>query len=550
MLVVERRRAQEVNSGRPAGARVSPTSRIISRCSEAVIPLLWAACLVWLVPLRTAFEFNSCEGYELMKGLLFSLGYRQAPELWNDQPPLHTLLLEVLFRLWGPSAYAARLLQVVFSSLLLWCLFRLVHMQVGWFGAAAAVVLLVVCPVFIPLSVGVILELPAMAVGMASVLAWQYYSRSRTIRWAVLSGALMGWALQIKLTAGLWVVPLVVDWAAGYWSKHRGDPSGTATGAGGGADPNPVEPGKGAGWCEASGSAALRAHCCAGLGWLVACGLAFGMVATLCTERFDVFVQSHFSAGTLAAGSAAAFTPRSLLEWPELVVASGAGLALLGSGAGRRLALSAVALCAVLLLVHLAHRPFWPYYMLHFAIALAWLGGLGLGECVRGLRGSGSNHSLVNWLAIGARCLALSVTASLLMLHGPHRVIAVLQQVRSARAIASNPAVTFMRQYRDRTHWVFTDRVIYAFHISAPVPPELAVVPGKRVWSGQITSVDILSALARYRPEQIALFGPLGGEPELLLEPQLLAFIQSNYFRLPDAPTPGLYLLRSAWGQP
>ena len=87
---------------------------------DCVIPIAFAAALIGLAPLRTGFELSTCEGYELMKGFLFSLGYWHSDALWNDQPPLHTFMLGILFRLFGPSAYAARLLQVVFSALLVW----------------------------------------------------------------------------------------------------------------------------------------------------------------------------------------------------------------------------------------------------------------------------------------------------------------------------------------------------------------------------------------------------------------------------------------------
>lgn len=44
-----------------------------------------------------------------------------------------------------------------------------------------------------------------------------------------------------------------------------------------------------------------------------------------------------------------------------------------------------VVLLATVMLVHLWHRPYWPYYRLHFAIPLAWLGGMGIVEWFRAL---------------------------------------------------------------------------------------------------------------------------------------------------------------------
>jgi hypothetical protein len=47
--------------------------------------------------------------------------------------------------------------------------------------------------------------------------------------------------------------------------------------------------------------------------------------------------------------------------------------------------------------------------------------------------------------------------------------------------------------------------VIYAFWAGLPVPPELALVPSKGIWSGQLHEKGIAGCLERYRPEQISL---------------------------------------------
>jgi hypothetical protein len=69
-----------------------------------------------------------------------------------------------------------------------------------------------------------------------------------------------------------------------------------------------------------------------------------------------------------------------------------------------------------------------------------------------------------------------------------------------------DPMVMELRKDAGRTRWVFADRVIYAFWAGVPVPPELAVIPHKRIWSGQLTEVELLKCLERYRPEQMLLW--------------------------------------------
>jgi len=170
----------------------------------------FATALICLAPLRTALELNVCEGYELMKGLLFSIG--KAGAMWNDQPPFHTSLLGILFRLFGPSAYVARLLQVAFAALLVWSLFKVMQEHSGLLGAAGGTILLVSTPPFIQLSCAVMLELPAMALAITSLLAWRRYVAGRSNLWLAASGSLMGFALQTKLTAALFLPVFLMEY--------------------------------------------------------------------------------------------------------------------------------------------------------------------------------------------------------------------------------------------------------------------------------------------------------------------------------------------------
>src|SRR6266571_2327669 len=78
----------------------------------------YGAFLVWSAPLADAFQFEGDEGYELMKGYLCSLGHVLYEEIWNDQPPLLTGLLCLLFKFFGPLLIVARVLAVGFAALL------------------------------------------------------------------------------------------------------------------------------------------------------------------------------------------------------------------------------------------------------------------------------------------------------------------------------------------------------------------------------------------------------------------------------------------------
>jgi hypothetical protein len=58
---------------------------------------------------------------------------------------------------------------------------------------------------------------------------------------------------------------------------------------------------------------------------------------------------------------------------------------------------------------------------------------------------------------------------------------------------------------RSKEAWVFTDRPIYAFQAGLSVPPPMAVLSAKRLFSGTITERDLLDILRAYRPGYVLL---------------------------------------------
>jgi len=78
-----------------------------------------------------------------------------------------------------------------------------------------------------------------------------------------------------------------------------------------------------------------------------------------------------------------------------------------------------------------------------------------------------------------------------------------------------------MNEYLDRTNWIMTDMPMYAFRVHRPVPPSLATFSSKRLATGSLTDEDILTAMRKYRPEQVLM-----ARFEI---PALEAYLQENY---------------------
>lgn len=466
-----------------------------------------------------ALQLGRDEGYELMKAFLVSQGHPLYSQVWNDQPPLHTELVALLFRVLGPSAGAARVLTVMFAVLYLWALYHLAARLSGRAAGLMAAAFAGMAPIFLRLGVSVMLELPTMALALTSVWALSLYLATRRTRWALLSGGLFGCALQVKLTAAVFApaiaLEFLVNGGAGRqfvrslpqlrtrWALAKSDPASRSVA---------LESGE----AEISKKAApprnaqeVRNLSTIGppLLWCAAGALSFGVIVLLFypPQTLKIFWQSHFSAGTVKSAMPAGygFDARSLLGDSCPIAAVGGLIFILQE---RRWDLIfPVALLAALFGVHLLHRPYWYYYELHFIAPLAWLAAVGVVEWFRVLLRQAWPTSIPAKLRLMLGIMAWSTMISSLAATAPMQMWDTFAELDSAPLATQDERVQALTRNAATTHWVFTDQLICAFWARLPVSPELAVIPLKRIWSGQIGHDEIISCLERYRPEQILL---------------------------------------------
>ncbi len=465
--------------------------RQAGRVLDGATPLVFGLALLLLTPWRTAFHFGMDEGYELMKGLLVSRGHPLYGAFWNDQPPLHTELLALVFRVFGPSAGTGRLLTVGFAMLLVGALYGLARRGSNRLAGLVAVALLASASGFLELSVSAMLELPAFALGLAAVWAWRRWQEDPRGWWLVASGALFGGALQVKFTSALLLPALAVDFMAWRWRRHR-DAKKATNPARRDGKPGP----RGDAWWPA---VAL---------WLGGAAAVFGLITLLFYRpgTWGVFWASHFSANTYAGATTreAVFQLTELSADPALLASAAVGLGLLGGKRRRELLFPAV-LLATVLAVHGFHRPYWTYYRLHFAIPLAWLGGVGLVEGFRALWRAFPPATWPARLRFAGAWMLWSLAVSTALTLAPEKIGWELRKLRQQPRGREATPVTLLRAHAQGARWVFTEDRLSAFWAGLAIPPELAVIPIKRLWSGQLTPAQTRAALERYRPELILL---------------------------------------------
>jgi 4-amino-4-deoxy-L-arabinose transferase-like glycosyltransferase len=307
----------------PEGAQ-PPTQWWPPIAAIAMLALIYS-----LLPLGTALQLGGDEGYELTKGFLCSKGYVMYKDIWCDQPPVFPMLLGLVFRAVGPSILAARLVTVGFALVLFGALYQLVRQRSGMVAALTAVFCLLAAPGVLLLSSSVMVEVPA--IGTALVSAWLLFQWSkRPYRaWLLASGAVMGLALEIKLTAVMVLPAMLVETGLASWKEGGG----------------------------------LRQRCLvsSALEWIAACGVVFAAIALLWGGgSLGPSWRSHTVTLPVSGLSSAAdfhFTLDMPLDHLECIVAAAVALVMLGRQKRWRELSFPLALLLTAVVVHTVHRP-------------------------------------------------------------------------------------------------------------------------------------------------------------------------------------------------
>lgn len=500
------------------------TARLPGGLLDGCVPLAFGLALILLTPWPTALQFGQDEGFELMKAWLVSRGHPLYGAFWNDQPPLHTEILALLFRLFGPSAGMGRLLSLGFAMLLVAALHHLVRRNANRTAGWVAVLLLTSSSGFVELSLSTMLELPAFALGLASVWSWTRWEDVRARKWLVLSGVLLALALQVKLTAALWLPGLLAVWLMAE------NPS-----------PTSCRDALGTGTARGKHGAGLRFACDwrAVTWWAGSASAAFSLIALLFDRAgmWSVIHRSHFSSGTSAGAVKweAVFHPATLESDLGMLAPAAMGLVVWIWQRRRALLFPALALVTALL-VHLHHRPYWSYYRIHFSIPLAWLGAVGLVEGWRLLWAGFPTRSPWAWPGLSAGCLAWSLAAATAVALTPEKTWWEIQRLRQAPLARDDQRVQALRAHADGGDWIFTEDRIRAFWARLPIPPELAVIPAKRLWSGQLPPEQVRACLDRYEPALIFL------SETSIVRFRLVDYLAWHYSAVPGVP--GLFARR------
>lgn len=425
--------------------------------------------MILIAPWWNVYELNRDEGVNLQKANLLSQGYSLYSEIWSDQPPFLTIVLGLVNWVFPYSVTAGRVTVLIFALILVVALYMAVRNASGRLAGWLSVILLMSSPMFLTLSVSVMIGLPSIALATVALVLGQ--TTSRRLLTAGLSGCVLALAICTKISAAL-ILPAVliaiVQASAPMTLRSLG---------------------------------AFLALLCAILVMLLGLGSEFAFMQ-LFSPHLNAFSDEIQSLDGGAFALSELIRSRApLLFWGGILFIP---FLLLRRPEWQNIfpALAWIIVCGI---VFSLHRPLWSHHAMILMPPLAWLVASWvapvLAREVSDLRAHRFQHLLQG------RHLTL---ASAIMLSGLIAAVTLTGVDRARKGFLRQPSFEAKRAdiwfelNRQNSKRAITDRPMYAYRAAMSVPPTLAVWSRKRMLTGYLTEDQIYSEIVN-APDAVIL---------------------------------------------
>ncbi len=462
-----------------------------------LIPALFFVLARWVFS-TPIFEFDTDEGFNLMKALLLDQGYDLYAQIWSDQPPLFTHVLAFIMDIFGYHVEPGRVLVLLSACLLLWGAFLYLRIASGTAQAFLGALAILWIPNFLKLSYSVMIGLPAIALAMISLASLAAWHRKRSTLLLGFSALFLGLSV---LTKGFTLLLLPIFLSGILLSSYTGG----------------KEASYGRRCLPVAVFSAVFTMTLVGLIWLL-----IGL------DHIQALLQTH-----LLARHAEPYRNFNLLralgnhEW-QLFSAALAG-SLIALRQRRWLLLYPVSWMTVAAVMLSQHTPVWRHQLLLVTVPAAMLVPM-VAEAGWNMLQPKIHKGFLSWRG---------VIAALLILFFLYDIGGAVLETRSRyrgtdqKALWNWQLTAAMAVYAPHTRWVVTDRPMFAFRSGLPVPPELAVLSDKRLKTTSIEK-ELPQILRQVQPEQVAL--------ARFQWPRMLPYLQQHYRLVYSCPGGSLFV--------
>ncbi len=472
-----------------------------------LIALVFLAFTFSYYPFREKLQFDSDEGLNLMRSMLVALGHPLYREVSSDQPPLFTHLLALLLRVVGFEVNPARLLVLLFSTLLVWSGAQFLQLTWGKLAAVLFLPLAIMMPEYLRLSTSVMIGIPSIALAAASMLFVTLWHQTRRDLWLALSGFALALSVLVKLFTGFLAPILLIGITASAYLEERG---------------------QGCSW-KTLRPALIWGICFASL------GLLLGLVLVGPQNVWSI-VFPHITAPTTEWLQDSGYTINNRLQAAVPLLLLAFWGALFSIYKRNWLSLYPLAWAVLAYTSFSFYSPVFYHHQLLITVPATMLAAAAIGEGILSLLRLRHASDLIRfqtWLGVGALIGFVLVSSHYLPVVGKELMNSPRITDFSLRATAGKLKVLHtMNEYVDQTNWIMTDMPMYAFRVHRPVPPDLATFSSKRLATGSLTQEDILTAMRAYRPEQVLMARFEIPALEKYLQENYTLILSVEYFRL------------------
>lgn len=479
---------------------------------DLLLPIVIA--LVFLVftfsyyPFRERIQFDSDEGLNLMRSMLVTLGHPLYREVSSDQPPLFTQILALVLRFVGFEVNPARLLVLLFSTLLVWSGAQFLQRISGKLAAILFLPMVIMVPRYLELSVSVMIGVPSIALATLALLFVTLWHQSKRSLWLVLSGFALALSVLIKLFTGfLLPIFLIGLTTAAYFNRRR----------------------EGFSWRMLQ-PALIWGVSFAGLGILL------GLVLVGPQNVWMIIFPPLAAPATPDFQDPSFFSINAHLQAAIPLLLLGLLGTLISIYRRKWFTLYPLAWSALAYGLLSFYSPVFYHHQLLITVPVAMLAAAAVAD---GILSLASLRGLSDVIQLPTLLAASAVVGFILV--SIHYVPLLDKELMNHPRITdftlkATPGklrvLRTMDEYVDQTNWIMTDAPMYAFRVQRPVPPILATFSSKRLATGSLTEADILTAMREYQPEQVLMARFVIPSLEEYLKQNYTLILSSEYFRL------------------
>jgi 4-amino-4-deoxy-L-arabinose transferase-like glycosyltransferase len=464
-----------------------------------LIALIFLVFTFFYYPFQEKLQFDTDEGLNLMRSMLVTLGHPLYTEVSSDQPPLFNQILAVVFRIAGFDVNAARMLVLLFSTLLVWAGAQFLEMTWGKPAAILFLPLILIVPRYLNLSVAVMIGLPSIALAAVSMVFVAFWHQTRSSVWLVLSGFLLALSVLIKLFTGfLAPIFLIGITLSTYFDRKQEKLSWKI-----------LQP------------ALIWSLCFAGL------GIVLGLALVGPSNVWEI-IYPHLMAPTEEYFQDEGYSINIQLQAAVPLLLLGLLGAVITIYRRNWLTLYPLAWAVVAYVMFSFYSPVFYHHQLMITVPMAMLAAAAVGDGILSLIRAARSTGVARFeILFGAIAAIGFILVSIYYFPTLHKDLLDKPRLRASGLEATSGklrVIDKMNEYRDQTNWIVTDMPMYAFRVHKPVPPILATISQKRLSTGSLTDKDILSAMEDYRPEQVLI--------ARFTIPALEEYLQKNYTQI------------------